>query len=282
MVRGCGSTVAGRLPEFMVPAAIVVLDALPVTVNGKLDTAALPAPQFTGTGGRGPATAAEEVLCDLFAEVLETEQVGAEDGFFDLGGDSLLGMRLVARVRAVLGAEVGVGALFASPSPAGTGAGGGGGLGPPGPTTAGSGGASGGAAVVVCAAADVVRSRAGRYRGGLSQPGGGRISGQVDAAALEAALADVAARHESLRTVFPAVGGVPRQQVLDPAAGAPPLTVRHLDPDQAPAAVTAAAVRPFDLAAQVPWRAELLVTGPAEAVLVVATGEMRPAEHSTP
>ena len=93
--------VAGRLPEYMVPAAIVTLDVLPVTVNGKLDTAALPAPQFTGTpGGRGPQTPAEQVLCGLFAQVLGTGRVGAEDGFFDLGGDSIMSMQLVAGARA--------------------------------------------------------------------------------------------------------------------------------------------------------------------------------------
>ena len=80
----------------------------------------------------------------------------------------------------------------------------------------------------------------------------------------------MAARHESLRTVFPAPGGVPRQQVLDLAAGAPPLTVRHLAPASGrPPRWRQRPVRPFDLAAELPWRAELLVTGPAEAVLVI-------------
>ena len=92
-----------------------------------------------------------------------------------------------------------------------------------------------------------------------------RVAGPVNAAALEAALGDVAARHESLRTVFPAAGGVPRQQVLDPAAGAPGLTVREVEDGQVAGAVAAAAVAPFDLAAEVPWRAQLLVTGPEQA-----------------
>jgi amino acid adenylation domain-containing protein len=110
---------AAHLPEFMVPAAIVVLDGLPVTVNGKLDTAALPAPRITGTGGRGPVTHTEQVLCRLFADVLGLDYVGADDNFFDLGGDSLLGMQLVARARATLDTEVGIQMLFKAPTPVG-------------------------------------------------------------------------------------------------------------------------------------------------------------------
>ena len=258
---------AGRLPEYMVPAVVVVLDELPVTPSGKLDRAALPAPQFAG-GEREPGTAAEEIVCSLFAEVLGVDLVGTGDGFFDLGGDSLLAMQLISRVRAVLDAEVDIRNLFATPTPAGI-------------ATAAAGTAGEGRAPLqACERPERVPLSFAQWRmwflnhfhddrATYNLPVAIRLDGVVDRDALADALADVAARHEVLRTIFPDDGGVPWQQILDPKAGRPDLAPREVADDQVAGAVAEAASRGFDLTAELPWRAELLVTGPERQVLVL-------------
>ncbi|HEX2189999.1 MAG TPA: amino acid adenylation domain-containing protein, partial [Longimicrobiaceae bacterium] len=112
---------AGRLPDYMVPAAVLVLEALPLTPSGKLDRRALPAPAEGGSAESyvAPRTPAEEAVARIFADVLRAGRVGAEDGFFALGGHSLLAMRVLSRVQEELGVELRVAELFEDPTVAG-------------------------------------------------------------------------------------------------------------------------------------------------------------------
>ena len=260
---------AQRLPDYMLPAAVVVLDALPLTAGGKTDRAALPAPDCAAaeSGGRGPATVHEEIVCQVFAQVLGLDRVGAGHSFFALGGHSLLAMRLVSQIRSVLGAEVAVRAVFDAPTPAGL------------------------AALLEQAGPARValgpRERPGRvplsyaqqrlwFLAQLEGPSATynlsvvlRLAGDLDAGALGAALADVAGRHEVLRTVFPAVDGQPCQQVLDPAEVSWELPVTQVSEADLADEIAAVTGRPFDLAVDVPLRARLLATGPDAHVLVV-------------
>ncbi|MGF0176756.1 amino acid adenylation domain-containing protein [Streptomyces sp. Marseille-Q5077] len=108
------------LPDHLVPAAFVALEALPITANGKLDRAALPAPVIVArTGGRAPRNEREAVLCGLFTELLDVVGVSPDDDFFQLGGHSLYASRLVARIRSRLGVKLSIADVFAAPTPAG-------------------------------------------------------------------------------------------------------------------------------------------------------------------
>ncbi|MDR3661836.1 MAG: thioesterase domain-containing protein, partial [Mycobacterium sp.] len=107
---------ADRLPTHMVPAAVVVLPALPMTVNGKLDVRALPAPEYRAGSYRAPGNPTEEALADIYGRVLGVERVGVDESFFDLGGDSISAMRLIAAVNAALSAELTVSTVFEAPT----------------------------------------------------------------------------------------------------------------------------------------------------------------------
>ncbi len=259
---------AGRtLPGYMVPAAVVILDGLPLTGNGKLDRRALPAPEYAAGGGRAPATARERALCEVFAQVLGLDRAGAEDSFFDLGGHSLLATRLVSRVRAMLGAELAIRAVFEHPTPAGL--------------------------AHVLDGADPARPplvrmpRPERLPLSFAQqrlwfleqfhgpgtaynlPFAWRLTGPLDAAALVAAVGDVAARHESLRTVFAVADGQPYQQVIPAGQAVVPVTVTAAARGEVAALVAAAAAHEFDLASELPVRAWLFTLADEEHVLVL-------------
>ncbi|OBA62570.1 non-ribosomal peptide synthetase [Mycobacterium sp. 1100029.7] len=107
---------AEQLPAYMVPVAIVVLDALPLTVNGKLDTRALPAPSYHGAEYRAPSTAVEQDLAAIYGQILGLERVGVDDSFFDLGGDSISAMRVIATINNTLDTSLTVRVLFDAPS----------------------------------------------------------------------------------------------------------------------------------------------------------------------
>ncbi|MFF3327902.1 amino acid adenylation domain-containing protein, partial [Streptomyces sp. NPDC002889] len=218
--RGTGALVTAlreharhHLPDYMHPTAIVPLDRLPLTANGKLDRAALPAPEFMPTGsGREARTPQEQIVCDLFAQVLGLPRVGVDDDFFDLGGHSLLATRLIAHIRAAFGVELELRALFESPTPASVAAR---------LDTAGPGRL---ALTVQQRPEGMPLSFAQRRLWFIHKMEGPsatyniplalRLTGELDRDALRAALGDLVARHESLRTVFPEVDGTPYQHVL--------------------------------------------------------------------
>ncbi len=264
--------VAARLPEYMVPAAVVVLAQLPLTPNGKVDRRALPAPDYRSarSGGAGQATEVEELICGAFAEILGVDRVGPDDSFFDLGGHSLLAIRLTSRVRAVLGVELPVRLVFEAPTPAGI-------------ARRLSLAGSGRTALSVRPRPERVPLSFAQRRlwflGQLEGPSATynipvalRLTGDLDGPALRAALGDVAGRHEVLRTVFPVADGEPFQQVLDVAETGFDLEVTPVAEADLPARVAEIATQVFDLAVEVPVRARLLVVGPPGRTELASTG----------
>ncbi|MFE3498159.1 condensation domain-containing protein, partial [Streptomyces sp. NPDC059175] len=260
--------VAEALPAHMVPAAVVALDALPLTGSGKVDRHALPAPDFPlFAGGRVARTAREELLCGLFGEVLGVAgPVSVDDDFFALGGHSLLAMRLVSRVRSVFGAEVGIRDVFEAPTVVGL--------------------AQrldgGGARLVLTAGGrperlplsfaqqrlwliDRMEGPSALYNMPLAL----RVRGPLDPVALERALGDLVARHETLRTLITEQDGEPHQRIIPPAEARVPFECRTTPPTDPAAALTECTATPFDLATDIPLRAHLFPLDPDEHLLVL-------------
>ncbi|MCP3138032.1 non-ribosomal peptide synthase/polyketide synthase [Pyxidicoccus xibeiensis] len=272
----------GTLPEYMVPSAVVVLEALPLTSQGKVDRRALPAPDFASLKSEGfvaPRTATEQKLAGLFAEVLGLERVGLHGNFFELGGHSLMATRAVSRLRTAFGLELPLRELFEAPT--------------------------------VAALADRIErlartgntrvaapplkpreDRSSRVPVSFAQqrlwfldqlkPGsasynvssGVRLTGPLDGKALERSFEALVQRHESLRTTFRTEGGVPVQVIT----GAPVLAYREVDLSALPASerevearrhVAQESLRPFDLERGPLFRPTLLRLTPEDHVLVL-------------
>ncbi|OZM74640.1 non-ribosomal peptide synthetase [Amycolatopsis antarctica] len=243
------------LPDYMVPQTVLAIPEFPLTPNGKLDRAALPAPDAAATGpAQGPRDHVEERLCAVFSRTLGVPGIGIDDDFFALGGHSLLVTKLVSRIRAELGVELPIRALFEEP------------------TVRGLAGrlpdADAGRSPLVRRSRPerVPLSYAQRRMWFLNNFEGANgsynivmaleLDGELDAGALRAALRDVVARHETLRTLFPAEDGTPYQRILPPRDARPELPVHRID-GGAREAMAASARRGFALDEELPLRAEL-------------------------
>ncbi len=267
------ASLSRQLPDYMVPSAIMALDALPLTANGKLDRRALPEPELgSAHAQRAPRNPQEAILSELFAAVLGRPAVGVDDNFFELGGHSLLATRLISRIRAVLNVEVAIRSLFEAPSVAL--------LAPKLAGEASEASALRAPLVPQPRPADIALSYAQRRLWFLERlegtsgtyliPMAVRLTGALDRDALQAALGDLVERHESLRTIVPDRLGVPRQVVLEPSQARPALQIvaageAGLTETGLAAALTAAASRGFELSRETPLRAHLFELGRDEA-----------------
>ncbi len=250
--HGCGS----GLPEYMVPSEFVVLEAFPLTPNGKIDRKALPAPDHAEVEGgtTAPRTAIEEIVAGIFAEVLQRESVGVEANFFDLGGHSLLATQMVSRVRKALGVELPLREIFNAPTVAGL--------------TAriealrGSGVTGEEFAPIATEPSTDGRKLSASQRRlwffDRLEPGSSAYNlafrvvfeGELDLAALTRSLSLVVSRHETLRSRFEEGEGEPRSIILPPA----PMPLDEVDLGAStPADAEAQATRIFEADAQAPF-----------------------------
>src|ERR1700722_7587482 len=214
-IEGIRSHLSALLPEYMVPAAYVRLDALPLTPNGKLDRKALPAPEQEAYASRGyeaPQGETETVLAQIWSEVLKLDRVGRQDNFFELGGHSLLAVRVISRLRQLLSIEVAMRDLFARPVLA--------------DLARGLKGAAYTELPPITAAERSERiplSFAQQRLWFLAQMGGVSeayhisfglyLHGELDHGAFRRALDRILARHEALRTTFVVMDGEPVQRI---------------------------------------------------------------------
>ncbi|MDI9977665.1 non-ribosomal peptide synthetase [Rhodococcus sp. IEGM 1307] len=261
--------VAERLPDYMVPSPITVLDRLPLTASGKVDRRALPAPVFPVPQYRAPVTVAEGVVAGVFADVLDRERVGLDDDFFALGGNSLLATQVVSRLSVAMDARVPMRVLFEASSVQAL-------------STWLESRAAAGARTPL-----VPRTRPEHIPLSYAQqriwflnrfdphspvyniPFAVRLSGTMDTAALLAAIADVVDRHETLRTIYPESEAGPHQVVVPAAEISGGFATAAVTENELATRLLSMASAEFDVTTSVPVRASLFETADNEHVLAV-------------
>ncbi|WP_280440189.1 non-ribosomal peptide synthetase, partial [Nocardia cyriacigeorgica] len=263
------AALAATLPGYMIPAALVVLDAFPVNASGKLDRKALPAPKFEAKAFRAPSTPIEEIVAEVFADLLGVGRVGVDDDFFELGGNSLVATQVVARLSAALDTQVGVRTLFEAPTV--------GALAARMESHAGSGARQ--------ALTEQVRpehpplslaqqrmwflNRFDADSAANNIPAAVRLQGVLDLDALRGAVSDVIVRHESLRTIYPSHDGVAYQRVLPSTRAIPELDMVALGEHEIGSALYEFASRGYDVTSELPVRLRLFQLAEQDFVLAV-------------
>jgi amino acid adenylation domain-containing protein len=266
---------ARTLPDHLVPSVIVALEEFPRTPSGKIDRSALPAPPRPASEDRAPRSAEERTACALFAEVLEVPRAGCDDDFFELGGHSLLAVRLLSRANEAFRAETSLRVFFGDPTPAGLAR-----------AASRSRRAAASPLPALRRASDAERAQLSYSQRRLwfldrLDPGGCaynlvtalRLSGEIDADALDRALRELGRRHEALRTRFVTTDDGPRQVFDVPARD----VLRRMDLrgeddplGRAERLAGEEARTPFDLERGPLWRARLLRVAERDAVLALA------------
>ncbi|MFC9996173.1 non-ribosomal peptide synthase/polyketide synthase [Nocardia sp. NPDC127526] len=257
------------LPSYMVPSILMVLDEFPLNASGKLDRKALPAPVFEAAVFRAPTTPVEQIVAGVFGEILGLSRVGLDDDFFALGGNSLSATQVAARLSAALDTQLGVREIFEAATVAA--------LAARAETHSGAG----------TRLALTAQQRPERLPLSLAQqrmwflnrfdpesavnniPAAVRLSGLVDRQALQIAVADVLARHESLRTRYPEIDGQAFQEIVPTAQVIPDLTPIEITEAELPQALSRLIGAGFDVTAEVPFRAGLFEITPTEHVLAL-------------
>ncbi|SDZ41128.1 nonribosomal peptide synthetase DhbF [Evansella caseinilytica] len=256
------------LPEYMVPSSFLMIDQLPLTPNGKVDRKALPLPDMLlSDNARNARTPQEELLCEIFAEVLRLPHAGIDDHFFESGGHSLTAVQLLNRIRDIFGIELTIAAIFDFPTVA--------------------------SLAKQLEKADTARpqvmamERTENLPLSFAQqrlwflyclegpahvyniPVVIRLSGELHFGALQQALNDVSARHEPLRTIFPDHQGTPYQLILPPEEARPAVTRMDVEEGELPKKIAAFIRYRFDLATEPAIRAQLYRLHSDEHVLVI-------------